>query len=679
MRRKIPCVLITILVVFAISSGTVVKAAQRTTHGDGTWYSADVINGEVIYGSTFITLSSGMRASVSKDGGAAKSYVSGTLLSEPGQYTMTFISTSGYKETTSQMSFTIKPDVANTDTSKYLPPMYDYGSYDPNLGTGGMVLAGGENAPALGETYEFDTPAVPSMPTVETDPKAGIKITAVATDPVTGAFVEETSPSASPVATSQPDQSATSSEQPTPTSEPPGTAPDQPGLTPSQPPGSTPDQPGPTPGQTGTTPEPYPTSEPYPTLTPYPTPEPYPTPDQPTPAPTPEPTPMATPEPTEIVINIALSSNYYPDFDVYEYTFMSGKYFYANIPNGTITPVGVTLDIPSDISVHVHKDGQHADYKNKEVLVDEGSYVFFLSSYDYNTTPHTRHRAVFRFRIQGKDTFLNDGYGTVPAGSFSSEPLIPPPDETGPAPTSVLPSYEPTPEPTPDMGEPPVGQSPDESQLDEQPDETASHYHAEDDLPFAESYQVMKSMFHIVAPDGSGFYSDVPNGMVTDSAVRLEFPDGMLKAMYRDDESYPFDGASVTEHGSYRCELNGGQSFSFRIITEPVENLRLYYPPYGFSVTSALRDGTSVFEQTERLRFAQDGAYAITIENTDGVSRKLAFTVGAQKPAQEGEISERSKDTPATPGKTVILIIILVVLLAGGGALVFLRKRRQSF
>lgn len=140
-------------------------------------------------------------------------------------------------------------------------------------------------------------------------------------------------------------------------------------------------------------------------------------------------------------------------------------------------------------------------------------------------------------------------------------------------------------------------------------------------------------------PDGSVFFSSVPNGMITGEPVEFRPPDNALSLIQVDDELAAMQSRErFTEPGSYRIRmlcyspLKGREInytvyevlFYFTILEPVTRQVGVVQAPEGFVITGVRKDGSRQEPDSGWCVFLQeDGVYEIDYEKEEGQPLKL--------------------------------------------------------
>ncbi|MDO5408814.1 MAG: hypothetical protein Q4F28_16020, partial [Eubacteriales bacterium] len=164
-------------------------------------------------------------------------------------------------------------------------------------------------------------------------------------------------------------------------------------------------------------------------------------------------------------------------------------------------------------------------------------------------------------------------------------------------------------------------------------------------VSYQQTYDSQKGLYRITPKQDGSFvlYSNVPNGMITGTAVLLDTAEmGTCRdqmKLLRNGEAYelPEDGI-LQECGSYTVLIPAGERqlvYGFRILAGACSDLDIYVVPEGCQVTVFTKDGADMPVASETgvgyLNLKEDGVYRL--EMTDGVhSYQTEFTVDHEAP-----------------------------------------------
>lgn len=383
------------------------------------------------------------------------------------------------------------------------------------------------------------------------------------------------------------------------------------------------------------------------------------------------------------VKTVFLAETYHEDFEVYEENLEDVYFIYSSVENGGVTDQPVRLELPRNVTCEAQKDGEIFPYVSGQALGETGAYVMRLyapSDPGMTGQAPVTYQALFRFRIQQrpvKETVRETEDEGLTGGAWGTRTQY-----------SGLPQYadegaEQTAEETESgelSGEAESGgdgETPKEAGADadrEYMDEYGNYNgeairsligggtDAESERTPAinrhtgleETYVEELGLFRNTLLTGSYFYANVPNGMISNSAVTLELGEGMEAAVLKEGEPYEHEpGMAFSETGSYTVYLSEpgvdymvsysdrtAPQFHFRIIDGPVRDMELFNVPEALRLLSVSRDGQPVQSGGSYFRMERDGAYTAEMEDGMGGTWQTTvvkdtsgpeFTVGIEK------------------------------------------------
>jgi len=177
-----------------------------------------------------------------------------------------------------------------------------------------------------------------------------------------------------------------------------------------------------------------------------------------------------------------------------------------------------------------------------------------------------------------------------------------------------------------------------------------------------QTYDASRSLFVQRLNSGHSFTSNIPNGLVTNGPVVLEFSENIEFTILRDDKPTDYYRArtSVTEPGSYRVLVRVVETvaqetdiipseitledivnmqditlaelldttqdtvvhegeFRFRIVAGMTNSLVFYNPPPGYRITELIYEDIPVTNFSPRfIRLTADGTYRVTVAGAEG-------------------------------------------------------------
>ena len=360
------------------------------------------------------------------------------------------------------------------------------------------------------------------------------------------------------------------------------------------------------------------------------------------------------------VEDVSLSERHHEDFGVYEED-MGNRYFlYATVENGGITDQPVSVDIPAGLTFVMEKDGVQIPYSSGQTVSERGSYMLTLTGPDDPSLPFSEQtilKAVFRFRIQervvpeteeAQEAFSSEssrgGYDETEAAVETEEAA-----ET----VEIIEETEET-EETEGLPEDVFNDdlSLNEDALDASIDELLGTDEGRIDQDaynevtgLASYYDSSSGLFKNDLLTGASFYTNVPNGMVTNSAVRMETADEIDFAVLKDGEALEYEaGMTFDEAGSYMIYPSQGTTvylgeygtdkrpmFHFRIVSGPIRDMGIYNAPQGYEIGRITLDGEAVTEGLDEsgswCYLAEDGEYEILLSHEENMTSDLNVTI----------------------------------------------------
>lgn len=351
------------------------------------------------------------------------------------------------------------------------------------------------------------------------------------------------------------------------------------------------------------------------------------------------------------VNEVSLGELYHEEYSVYEETLNDIYTIYTTVRNGTITNRPVMIDIPEGVGFYMKKDGADYDYDPDDLIEEEGSYVLFLyvmdSVDDINILPfseQTVSRAKFRFRIQ----YSQGVHGVLATDGTEEEEEIPLAAEEAPEEDAEIPEETDLPE---DM-------LPDDYVYDESaffPDEevisdnSAGEREEFNNPLFTTAYDDGSGFYTVTLLSGESFYTNVPNGMLTNEAVSFQNDGNLNLTLYRNGEPVEdFDPSDfVRQAGNYSLVISsdspdfqnayGGSSpvYRFRIFSAPVNDAQILYAPEGAAFTRVRMDGVEM-ERGGSIRddvvyLEEDGEYELSFTDMAG-SHEVRFVLDTFAP-----------------------------------------------
>lgn len=373
------------------------------------------------------------------------------------------------------------------------------------------------------------------------------------------------------------------------------------------------------------------------------------------------------------VKEISLSENYHEDYGVYEENMGDVFFIYTNVENGGITDRAVTLDIPANLAYTAQKDGTPITYTSGQPISASGSYSFrFTGTADASAafSKQTIYKSSFRFRIQAKlpeavkqsESQMSqngdlwggrwaggEGAEAVSSGKASgnigSQRFGEDSGEDGDSETSSAQAagdqMDGLPGDREESGLKVMGEDGkiDSEALDKTLDRLVNGDDKEDKTEalkpsgISTSFDEDMGFYRNELASGAVFYTNVPNGMVTNYQVSLKTSDEITFTVYKDGQKEEFDpGAELEEAGSYTIVpvqtttayvsryANGKTPvFQFRIVKDPVRDLDVVNAPQNMTFSSVTLEGKELSDiHSDFLHLQEDGAYEVTMSGEGG-------------------------------------------------------------
>lgn len=282
----------------------------------------------------------------------------------------------------------------------------------------------------------------------------------------------------------------------------------------------------------------------------------------------------------------SLTETYNEGANLYKETFSNGDAFYTNISNNGISGGNVYIDIPSNMSVTMTKDGLSAAFENRTYINEQGTYVLSVISNFGNS----KYRARFTFRIQNgieaSDTNIRTSDESMGAGEREIE--IP---------------------------------------------ETVSG-----DMKYSDIDNVFnteRNMFEYTV-GGEKFYANMPSGMFANGKLILDVPESLICTATRSGEDYEFTD-EITESGDYEIYVNDieGNSITltFSLYDRAVNSIDGFAAPKGYSITNIVYDDykntyASADSQTEEENDTKESKEADETDANDEENEKVGSDAG---------------------------------------------------
>lgn len=345
-----------------------------------------------------------------------------------------------------------------------------------------------------------------------------------------------------------------------------------------------------------------------------------------------------------VVTKVTLSQTYHEDYETYEFSMANEYFFYANIGNGELTDQSVTIDIPTNLTYTVEKDGLPYAYQSKQSISARGTYVVKLMAVENQDAPlseQKEYQAVFRFRIQEKPkTADKEGLSdAVLSGSgaslWDSSEKEEQPEESSDYwdEEDLEPETEPDPESeagfeseSEETGEPETGWEP--SMLTER----TQHFDAE------------RGNYVITLENGKELTSSLPEGYIGSGTLSLRVSelDEAETKLYKNDEQVDFvNDNPISETGHYRVDVNG--SSCYFTLAEAVRQMEYYPAPAGMKFAEAYRNEEELELPSDRYAvMEEDGDYTFVLSGDGGNRLEVALRKDTMAPQVAVTVSKHS-------------------------------------
>ncbi len=323
---------------------------------------------------------------------------------------------------------------------------------------------------------------------------------------------------------------------------------------------------------------------------------------------------------------VSLGEYYHENYKLYEERFGDFYAIYSNIANGSISNQAAMFDVPAGVSVRMTRNGREVPFNNKTKIADEGTYViqFYILEGDTQDLPawqQTIDWAKFTFRIQY--TAGLDGQPLVMEQDLSElesfAELIPEDEEPIEIPEEI-PEEEPEEEPEEPQQVPATPQS--DMNLND---------------PLETEYDAGTGYYKMTLLTGDSFYSNVPDGMVTNRAVLMLPNDNIRYELYKGGERVEYTpGEYIQEPGDYTMipvEDNldyegyyrmGRPMMKFRVVTGPVSDLGTVSAPQAMQIAAVRHDSVDVTKDVmvspNVASIGSDGAWEVDLQGMDGLT-----------------------------------------------------------
>lgn len=300
------------------------------------------------------------------------------------------------------------------------------------------------------------------------------------------------------------------------------------------------------------------------------------------------------------VVTATFYENYNEDYGLYEESLYDLFYIYANVGNGAITSQPVKIDIPANMVYTMERDGVEIAYNANDTVSQNGNYVLRVTA----ENEYNKYIGSFRFSIRPEEAKV-----VVEEPEESDDEIV----------TEEVENADIDGENT----------DTEDGEGNEDGEETDEQFI----LTYENTAFAMTSnnLFINKLKTGSEFYSSIPNGATVNGEVSVSFPDYLSVTVYKDDEEitasekYYYDGIyrlEITENtpefiNSYGF---GKEVFTFRIIGDAVNEMRMFNTPKGFKLTEVTLGSDSEpvdlsDQYVTSYEMKDDGKYSFVYEN----------------------------------------------------------------
>lgn len=348
-----------------------------------------------------------------------------------------------------------------------------------------------------------------------------------------------------------------------------------------------------------------------------------------------------------VVTKVTLGQVYHEDYKTYEFSMANEYFFYANVGNGNLTNEPVKIDIPTNLTYTVEKDGIPYAYESRQLISAKGTYVVKLMAVENQEAPlseQKEYQAVFRFRIQEKPPTeeeieeeakkLSEKVSDIKKDfDFKSESEaekevdeldLETEEETEPEAASEI-----------------------ESETEKETELETETESAEKSYALAErsqSFDAASGNYIITLENGKELTASVPEGYVGSAPVSLHVSedDAVDAALYKDDALVEFiNDASVNEYGHYRVEL--GDCSYFFTLAEAVKQMEYYPAPAGMKFTEAYFGEEALALASERYaELGEDGRYTFVMSGEAGERLEVSLKKDTTAPEMNVALSKNS-------------------------------------
>lgn len=343
-----------------------------------------------------------------------------------------------------------------------------------------------------------------------------------------------------------------------------------------------------------------------------------------------------------VVTKVTLGQTYHKDYETYEFSIADEYFFYANVGNGDLTDQSVTIDIPTNLTYTVEKDGLPYAYQSKQSISAKGTYVVKLMAVENQEAPlseQKEYQAVLRFRIQDKPVTKD---ASSEKTGFSSSALGWDADEEQELTDADWEDLEAEQEDETQEAQE-IQVTEENGEEDQNPEDVI----AVQPLEFSARSQRFDSAsgnYIITLKNGKELTASVPEGYLGSGSVFLHVSeeDAEQTMLYQNNQLIEFiNDSTLTEAGSYRVELNGESCFF--TLADALARIDYYPAPAGMKFIEAYCNEEELPLSSERYAVLQeDGFYTFILSGEAGERLEVRLKKDTTPPEMNVEVSKSS-------------------------------------
>lgn len=317
----------------------------------------------------------------------------------------------------------------------------------------------------------------------------------------------------------------------------------------------------------------------------------------------------AEPEPIRVTIYETYNSSY----SMFEESMGDMFFFYSNVGNGAFSEKPVKLDIPSNISYVLEKDGAEIAYKSGDEVKAVGNYVLRLSA-EYSGDIY---EATYRFSIREATSQPSD----------NTESTVDITDDADDFDMSDL---------TLDMDES-ISQEEIDAMVESagegfvDAEGVSTEYMDGSDVSHYTGYnqQFEGGTYTISLKSGETIISNVPNGAIVNSGVSIDVPSTITTTVYKDGAEYKQGTLNFHEEGFYTIWFYSSTvdferfyptgsvypHITFRIVNHAVNDMSVFNAPEGCTIKTVDLGGL-IYRDSEGNRYYDVTSFWMDKEGT---------------------------------------------------------------